>query len=54
MSKFDGKSFSVVANGRIVTLGDLLDGMIVTTIDQSEDAFLSENKGLNGECEIVS
>ncbi|EKE21599.1 MAG: FHA protein, partial [uncultured bacterium] len=31
-AQYDGKSFSVVANGKIVTLGDVFDGMLITSI----------------------
>jgi type III secretion system YscD/HrpQ family protein len=31
----DGKSFSVVINGKILSKGDILDGMVITDIDQS-------------------
>jgi type III secretion system YscD/HrpQ family protein len=40
----DGKSFSVVINGRILSKGDLLDGMVITDIDQS--AVLLEKDGM--------
>jgi type III secretion system YscD/HrpQ family protein len=39
-AQYDGKSFSVVANGKIITLGDVLDGMRVTLI--SSNAILLE------------
>jgi len=31
-AKYDGKNFSIVANGKILTLGDILDGMMITSI----------------------
>ncbi|NGX28790.1 MAG: hypothetical protein K940chlam1_00977 [Candidatus Anoxychlamydiales bacterium] len=37
-AKYDGTNFSVVANGKIITVGELLDGMIVTGV--SEKAVL--------------
>lgn len=33
-AKYDGTNFSVVANGKIITTGDLLDGMVVTAINE--------------------
>lgn len=41
---YDGKSFSVVANGKIVAIGDNLDGMIVTSI--SPDTIFLEKDDL--------
>jgi hypothetical protein len=34
-SSKDGKSFSVVINGRILGRGDLLDGMVITEVEPS-------------------
>ncbi len=35
-AKYDGENFSVVANGKIVSLGGLLDGMQITSITPDE------------------
>jgi type III secretion system YscD/HrpQ family protein len=43
-SLFDGRGFSVVVNGRMYTLGDLVDGMKITNIEQS--MILLEKDGL--------
>lgn len=39
---YDGTSFSVVANGKIVTIGDKLDGMLITLIS-SNAIFLEKD-----------
>lgn len=43
-SMFDGRGFSVVMNGKIYTLGDLVDGMKITSIEPK--AVLLEKDGL--------
>ena len=43
-STFDGRGFSVVMNGKIYTLGDLVDGMKITSIETS--TILLEKDGL--------
>ena len=39
-SSYDGVNFSVIVNGKIITLGDLIDGLKITKITQ--DAILLE------------
>jgi len=43
-AKYDGNNFSVVINGRILTLGDNIDGMDITKI--MKDTILLEKEGL--------
>ena len=43
-SLFDGRGYSVVLNGRIFTLGDLVDGMKITSI--LPNTILLEKDGL--------
>ncbi|MBS0626187.1 MAG: type III secretion system inner membrane ring subunit SctD [Verrucomicrobia bacterium] len=43
-SSFDGHGYSVVLNGRIYTLGDLVDGMKITSIESN--TILLEKDGL--------
>ena len=43
-STYDGRGFSVVMNGKIYTLGDLVDGMQITSIEPS--TILLEKDGL--------
>jgi type III secretion system YscD/HrpQ family protein len=31
-AKYDNKNFSIIANGKIINIGDLLDGMLITSI----------------------
>jgi len=44
ISKFDGKGFSVILNGRIYTLGDQVSGMAITEIDPA--TILLEKDGI--------
>ncbi|MFA6118439.1 MAG: type III secretion system inner membrane ring subunit SctD [Parachlamydiales bacterium] len=44
IAKYDDKNFSIVANGKIVTIGDSLDGLIVTSI--TPDAILLEKEDI--------
>lgn len=43
-SQFDGRGYSVVLNGKICTLGDLVDGMKITSIESN--TILLEKDGL--------
>ncbi len=50
-STFDGHGYSVVMNGKIFTLGDLVDGMKITSIESS--TILLEKDGLKYKIEYT-
>jgi hypothetical protein len=50
-SLYDGRGYSVVLNGKIYTLGDLVDGMKITSIEQS--TILLEKDGLKYKIEYT-